>query len=322
MLEGIDQGAWLRVRLDDGVVLQGALKSVQNGIATLAQTGADGKPASIDVIDRRIVEIDGLVRSTATRFAVAETAVGEHVAVTTWPDGREIVGVLKERDAKALTVESADGRATKFAVDGPIAELHRVPGKWRVLASNLDPKMRIHAKSVEEFPDARVERDVVGRVAAVTAYALTLNTPEGLLVLPFESLTAFEAGEFESVPTKPMKESDRVCKLPALPGDPAEKAAGLDPNEGVSIVTDGTTVKHVFVSAPFAGEVFGIKIHDRVADAQERTDLRFDSTVAPRAGVDTFAKPAETTSNSLAGMRVTLVLDANQTVSAIEVAAR
>jgi hypothetical protein len=322
MLEGIDQGAWLRVRLDDGTTVQGSLKSVQNGTATLTVPGVDGKSSTIEVVDHRIVEIDGLVRSTASRFAIAEAAVGENVALTSWPDGREVVGVLKERDEKLLTIESPDGVSTKFAVDGPIAELRRVPGKWRVLASNLDSKMHVHVKSAEEFPDARVERDVVGRVAAVTAYAVTLHTPEGMLVLPFESMTAFEAGDFEAVPTKPMKTSDRACKLPALPGDPDEKAKGVDPAGGVSVVSDGTVVKHVFVSAPFEGEVFGIRIHDRVAEALEKTDLRFDSTVAPRAGADVFAKPAETTSNSLAGMRVTLVLDADQTVSAIEVAAR
>jgi len=322
MLEGVDQGTWLRVRLDDGVAVQGVLKSAKDGIVTLVEPGEDGKSATHEVADKRIVELDGLVRSTATRFAIAEAAIGENVAVTTWPDGREVVGVLKERDEKLLTVESPGGGSTKFCIDGPIAAMQRVPGKWRVLASNLDAKSRVHAKSVEEFPDARVERDLVGKVVSVTAFALSIDTPEGVLVLPFESLTSLETGDFESVPTKPMKESDRVCKLPALPGDPAEKATGVDPNDGVSIVTDGTTVKHVFVSAPFEGEVFGIKIHDRVADAQERTDLRFDSTVAPRAAADAFAKPAETTSNSLAGMRVTLVLDGEGTVSAIEVAAR
>jgi len=318
MIEGIDQGAWLRLRLDDGAVVQGQLKSVKNGLVTI---GADGKSAPLDVPDRRIVEIDGLVRSTSTRFALAEAAVGEPVAVTTWPDGAEVVGVLKARDENSITVESHDGAPNVFAVQGPIAEMRRVPAKWRVLASNLDLKNRVHAKSVEEFADARVERDVVGKVVAVTAYSLTLDTTDGPLVLPFESLIAFECGDYESVPTRPMKQSDRACGLPALPGEPAEKAKDVDPATGVSIVTDGTTVKHLFVTAPFTGEVFGIRIHDKLGDALDRTDLRFDATVVPHTADDT-TRAAETTSNSLAGMRVTLVLDASATVSAIEIAAR
>jgi hypothetical protein len=323
MLEGVDQGAWLRMRLDDGTVVQGSLKSAQNGVVTLVRPSADGKSAPIDVNDVRIVEIDGLVRSTATKLALAEAAVGEHVALTSWPDGREIVGVLKERDETTLTIESTDGAASSFAVDGPIAELHRVPAKWRVLASNLDVQSRVHARAVEEFPDARVERDLVGKLVAITAYSLTLDTPAGVLVLPFESLAAFEAGgDYESVPTRPMKASERSCSLPALPGDPAEKAKGIDADCGVAVLTDGSKVKHVFVAAPFEGEVFGIRIHDKVATAQERTDLRFDSTVVQRAADDSFALAAETSSCSLAGMRVTLVLDSAGTVSAIEVAAR
>ncbi len=322
MLEGIDQGSWLRVRLDDGTTVQGCLKSAQNGKISLEQPTDDGKSGMIEVPDRRIVEIDGIVRSTATRFGLSEAVVGEHVALTTWPDGREVVGVLKDRDEHVITVETADGATTKFPVDGPIAAVRRVPTKWRVLASNLDPKNRVHVKSVEEFPGAHVERDVVGRVAAVTAYAVSLETPDGVLVVPFETLTAFESGEFESVPTRPMKQSERPCNLPALPGDPAAKANGVDPAGGVSIVTDGERVKHVFVSAPFKGEVFGVKLRDHVNDAQDRTDLRFDSVVVPHYADDSFAKAAEMTSNSLQGMRVTLMLDAGGCVSAIEVAAR
>ena len=57
-------------------------------------------------------------------------------------------------------------------------------------------------------------------------------------------------------------------------------------------------------------------------DAEDRTDLRFDTIVSPRRGGVVDAKPAELISNSLERVRVTLILDAAGNVSAIELGER
>src|SRR5262249_14355492 len=151
----------------------------------------------------------------------------------------------------------------------------------------------VRAKSAEEFPDARVERDVVGRVVAITPYAMTLDTPDGLLALPFEAVVGLDAVDPDPSTAKPLRKSTCPGPRPVLPGDPAAKAKGLDAAKGVTAVTDGDVVRHVFVTAPFAGEVFGVRLRDKAEQARERTDLRFDTVVVPRRRDGVENKPAE-----------------------------
>ena len=74
-------------------------------------------------------------------------------------------------------------------------------------------------------------------------------------------------------------------------------------------MTDGKVVRHVFITAPFTGPVFGMHVGDRLSDAQDLTDLRFDTFVTPHRTSAAEAAPAEAVSNSLEGLRVTLLLD-------------
>ena len=90
----------------------------------------------------------------------------------------------------AISVETLDGEMVRVALEAPIADVRRVPTKWMTQVMNLGVMSIAHAKSSEAFSDARVERDVVGTVVASTAYSVTLDTPDGLLVLPFETVTA------------------------------------------------------------------------------------------------------------------------------------
>jgi hypothetical protein len=324
MIEGIDRGAWLRARLDDGTTVQGVLQAAQDGGLTLQRPAADGSPEMVTVAEDKIIELDGLMRSTSTRLVLNDLVAGEPVALMLWPEGREVVGVLKERTDLLLTVDTGDGPAVTVAVDGPVAEARRIPAKWRTIAGGFTTKTTAHAKSVDEFPDAHVEHDLIGAVVAVTAYSLALDTPDGVLVLPWETLTSLAGSESggEAAAAKAMKKSERSCRLSVRPGDAAEKAKGLDPETGVSAVTDGNVVRNVLVAAPFDGEVFGIHLGDTVDDAEDRTDLRFDTIVTPRRMGVVDAKPAEMISHSLERVRVTLLLDAAGAVSAIELGAR
>ncbi len=324
MMEGIDRGAWVRLRLDDGTRVEGVLQVVEAVTVKVGLLKDDGTQEASDVPGEKIVEVDGLMRSSATRFTLAEAAQGEPVALTLWPDGRELVGAVRERTAAFLDVVIVGGKVERVPVDGPIADARRVPGKWRATVTSLGPKATVRAKSVEEFPDARVERDLIGTVLAVTAYAVTLDSPDGVIVLPMESMAAFDptSTEAEALCAKAMKRSERVSRVPVMPGDPAEKASGLDVTMGVTAVTDGDVVRHVLVSAPFRDEAFGIHLGDRATDAAENTDLRFDTVVVPHHQPGAEPLPVEIVSHSVEGLSVTLLLDAGGRVSAIEIGAR
>lgn len=325
MIEGIDRGSWLRVRLADGTYVQGTLQGLQEGALTLGSLGADGQPVTATVADDKIVEVDGLMRSTATRLTLAETTEGEAVALTLWPDGREVVGMLRARTESSVTISTVDGVVETIAVDGPIAEARRVPARWRPIVAGFGPTSVVHVRSVDEYSDARVERDLVGFVLGTTPHAITVDSADGVVVVPFDtvhSLEALEEEDRERLAAKPRKKSERACHVPVLPGEPAAKAAGLDLAKGVVAVTDGTTVQHVLVARPFEGEVYGIRLGDTGAGVSEQTDLRFDTMVLPHRVPGAEERPMEMTSNSLASVRVTLLLDATGSVSAIELGAR
>ena len=115
-----------------------------------------------------------------------------------------------------MSVEAVDGSVTRVAVDGPIAEARRIPAKWREVVAGLDPKKAVHATCAEEFPDSRVERDLVGTIAALTAYAVTLDTTDGVIVMPFDGVTALGSvtTDAESESARARKKSNRACAVP------------------------------------------------------------------------------------------------------------
>jgi hypothetical protein len=324
MVEGIDRGAWLRVRLDDGSVVQGMLQSVEGNVLGLQRPKADGTLEGVEVAEEKVIELDGLLRSTSTRLILNDLAAGEPIALMMWPEAREVVGVLKARTDLLLTVDTGEGGVVTVPVEGPVAEARRVPAKWRNIVASFSTKTTAHARSAEDFADARVERDLIGTVSALTAYALVLDTPDGVLVLPWDTLTQVSGTDTtsEAALAKPMKKSERAYRIPVKPGDPADKAKEADAESGVSVVTDGSRVKNVLVSAPYDGDVFGISLGDRVDDAEDRTDIRFDTIVTQRRSGVLDGKPSELISNSLEHVRVTLLLDSSGSVSAIELGAR
>lgn len=324
LFEGIDKGSWVRLTLDDETTVQGPLEVAREGAVSLLALKADGTSGKLDVPEEKIVEVDGLMRSTATRLLLSEASTGEQIALTLWPECREILGVLKERTDKLITIEALDGSVVQVPVEGPIADVRRVPAKWRQICTGILPDTLLRARSAEDFADSRVERNVIGTVVACTAYALCLSTNDGVLALPFESITDLGAvqDDREAAAAKAAAKSDHVCQVPVMPGAPAAQAKELDPAAGLSAVTDGKVVTSVFVTAPFGGEVFGIALGNRVSDVTEHSDLRFDTVVVPRRLGDQEPRPTEMLSNSLEGVRVSLLLDAIGTVSAIEITAR
>ena len=324
MVDGIEPGAWLRARLSDGTSVEGVLHEVKDAALSLARVEADGSLTPFDVPSSRLVEIDGLMRSNANRMMLADLAPGEPIAVTLWPESRQIVGTVVESNALCVTIRTTLGATEKLCIEGPVAEARRVPLKWRAEVTSLGPRAIARLNCGEEFPDAHVERDLAGVVLAASAYAVTLDTPDGVIVAPYDAITTLQVSDGDGSGTiaKPLKKSDRSCSVPVLPGDAASKAQGVDAASGVSVLTDGDKVRHVIVSRPFEGSVFGVRIGDRAIDAQDATDIHFDTIVSPRRKAGAEERPAEMTSNSLEDMRVTLLLDGAGSVSAIELTAR
>jgi hypothetical protein len=324
MIDGIEPGAWLRARLSDGTTAEGVLQEVKDDAVTLARVESDGSLSPFDVPSARLVEIDGLMRSNATRMTLADLVAGEPLAVTLWPEGRLVVGTVAECNALCVTVRTQLGAMEQISIEGPVAEARRVPLKWRDSVTSIGAKTIARVGCGDDYPDAHVERDLVGAVLAASAYAITVDTPDGVIVVPYESITTleFSGSDNSAAESRKLKKSDRSCSVPVLPGDPASKAKGLDAASGVCAVTDGDVVRHVIVSRPFEGSVFGVRLGDRAVDAQDATDIHFDTVVVPRRKAGEEARPAEMTSNSLEDMRVTLLLDAAGSISAIELTTR
>lgn len=324
MVDGIDVGAWLRARLADGTTVDGVLQEIKDASLVLSHVESDGTLTPVEVPSARLVELDGLMRNNATRMTLAEVATGEPFAVTIWPEGRLVVGTVAERSDICITLRTALGATEKIGVEGPVADARRVPLKWRNEVTSLGPRAIARLNCGEEFPDAHVEHDLAGQVLAASAYAITLDTPDGVMVVPYDAISTLDVsdGDGSGAIAKPLKKSERSCSVPVMPGDPASKVQGLDAASGVSALTDGDVVKNVIVSRPFEGSVFGVRLGDRAVDAQDSTDLRFDTVVVPRRKAGTEERPAEMTSNSLETMRVTLLLDAAGSISAIELTSR
>ena len=334
MIEGVAQGDWLRARLDDGSYVSGQLAGCQDGSVTIQMVRDDGPGDVVEVALPRIVQVDGLRRSSTAHAALLDASIGEAIGVMLWPDGNEIVGTLRERSERAVAIEAADGTRRTIALAAPIADVRRVPPKWRDLCKTLKPGSTVQFRTTEEFRDARVERDFVAALASITPYAISVTESvsasgtdnAGVAVLPYETITFLAAVDLArdgaaAHRAERLAKSMRRTDLPLLPGAPASQAAGVAAGSGVTTVTDGKVVSHVFVTVPFDGEVFGIRVGDRVTDLEDRTDLHFDTTVVPRL-LEGESRPAEMISNSLRGLRVALLLGPGATVTAIEISAR
>jgi hypothetical protein len=323
MIEGVDKGDWLRARLADGSTFEGQLDGIGESTVVVSRAGEDGAPATTEIDARTLIEVDGLMRQTGAHAALADAATGEPVALTFWPDGREIVGYLRERTDVHVVIETQGRGNVTVPRNSPLAEVRRVPPKWREAVRALPVGTAVHVRSAEDFPDARVERDLVGTLAALTAHAVVLAGDKGATVVPFDQVRwlAVCESETEAAAAKTRRASSYRCDLPIVPGAPCEKAAGLDPAQGVSAATDGRTVTHVFVTSPFDGEVYGVRLGQKIGETPNATDLRFDTVVTPRSAAEDF-KPAEMTSTTIDGMRVTLLLDDEGAVTAVELVAR
>ncbi|MCG3135020.1 MAG: hypothetical protein HMLKMBBP_02513 [Planctomycetes bacterium] len=325
LLEGVDLNDWVRALKSDGSTVAGRFLGVEDGSVKLASppdAGAEpAAPASASVPLGQIVRVDGIQKSSFVRRTIADTIDRDVIAATMWPDGREIVGTVIENDGKAAAIDTdRDGKAdVSLHVDAPVAAVRTLPAAVRQSAAGLAPGAWVRVASVEEYPDARVETEVSGAIAGITPYAVCIAQGDGAIVLPFESVASLKA-----VPSgganAPRPIDSSTSGVPVLPGDAAEDAAKASA-PGLAAVTDGRTVTHVVVSAPWEPRVFGIRIGAKLEDALSTGDLRYTTTVWPKESGKT-GKARELVSESVEGLRVTVLCDRWETVTSIEIGRR
>ncbi len=328
MLEGINAGDWLRVVNEAGEVTSGRLESIVNGHVRLDGFDDELKAESSFVPVRSICQIDGLVHDTAAQLALLDLSEGEPLSVTFWPDGREILGryVKTEPHELALDVDG-DGEPDEATPRlAPLAEVRRVPMRHRDLAAQLRPGFVVRVDFAEDLPDALVERTTLGRVLSLTAHAVSIETPSGAIVVPFAGLEKLEVISEHAERaidrwSAKVPMADAVGGLKILPGSPAAEGRALDASSGVSAVTDGVVVTHVFVTAPFDGEVFGTRVGAPASRAGSDLDIRFDTSVTPHDAGTGIAEPRELLSDTVEGLRIALLVDPAGFVTAIEISA-
>lgn len=328
MLEGIRTGDWLRVRLDDGQTVSGALMGYAGGSLKLSRTDGTPKSDEVSVSILDVVQLDGLQRNSGAVQALGELDEDEAVSVTYWPDAEEVLGRVVKRQADGVWIDTDGDRARDHFVSttAPLANVLRVPPHWRSSVNGLRVGSLVRVAVREEFPDVVVERTHRSRVLGLTAHAVSVETDEGAVVVPFEHMHELDELEREEanevIQGKLVKdESTHHSDVPLLPGMNAERAKGLDRSEGISALTDGREITHVFVTPPFQGEIYGFTLGTSTRAALKATDLRFHTIVRPQ-GEDAASRPTEYLSDTLRGMRITLLVSPAGVIEAVEIGRR
>jgi hypothetical protein len=204
-------------------------------------------------------------------------------------------------------------------VDGPIADVRRIPPTWRDAAREWRRDAILRVRGREEFADARVERVISAKLAAVTAYTLALRTDDGCAVVPFDSLVGCELGTPADLEAATNRLDPSSTDLPVLPGMPAAEAKARELPRGVSIVTDGRVVTHVYVAAPYDRGVCGVQVGEKAEDALPRSSLFFGVEVVPSGDAE---RSRELVSESVDGIRVTAYVDRRGNVDILELSRR
>lgn len=322
MLEGIGQGDWLRIVSEDGSVASGRLVGLDDATARLAAPGPDGSSVETPVDMTRAVRLDGLMRNTTAHRALGETEPDEPVAVTLWPDGTLHVGRVTGHVPGLVRLDVDGDRVAdvEIATEGPIGDVRRIPGAAREKMREVKTGDVVRVRGYEDFPDARVERTWTGPVRSVTAFALCIQLDDGAAVVPFDSLVSVDKIAFDPYRNQePHRVAADQAGIPVLPGVAATDAATVP--KGVSALTDGAAVTHVYVTPPFDGTVFGVRVGCGIDDALAGTDLAFATAVVPKQD-SRGVRPREMISESVDGLRVVVYVTPQDVVSAVEISRR
>lgn len=323
LFEGITGPDWLRLRMEDGTEVAGRFADVSETSVRLLVPADDAAPKSVEVEAAKVVQVDGLLASIAVTRALGDIEAGEPLGIVHWPDGAETVGRFIDRMEHHIRLDTdLDGQADRvIAVDGPIADVRRVPAKWRDTARAIRADAVVRVRGFEDFPDVRIERVATAPLAALTAYTVAVRSDRGASVIPFESVVSLDVATPQDAANASRPAEIEGAHLPLLPGARAEDARGMELPAGVSFIGDRTTVTHVYVAPPCDATLWGLRLGDRIEDCLGSCDLYFGTEVSPR--VEGGApRSREYVSDSVPGMRVTVCTDARGTVSAIEIARR
>ncbi len=326
IFEGINAGDWLRVRCADGSEVCGRLAGFDATSVKLVGYGERGVETPHSVAASDVVRVDGLIRDSAARLALTELVDGEPLAITFWPQGDQLFGRYVKSGADTLGLDlDGDGAADQVvARSGPLAEVRRAPPRFRDLSVHLRAGDVVRVAYREDFEAASVKRTTVGRIMALTAFALSLETEDGASVVPFEGVQELVLIEVDAddelarwhTPLDPLQYRG---DLPVLPGDDVQIARELDASCGISTLNDGRTVTHVFVAPPYGSEAFGVRVGEPVTQALRRSLLHFETTVTPRPRADAPREPTEIISESVKGLRVVVLADSLGAVTAVEI---
>ena len=330
IFEGIKPGDWVRIQLRDGTTLQGGLEGVADGAARLIGRSADGRAQRHAIRVSDVVRVDGLILDASAHRAISVIEPDELVAVTYWPDGKQVLGRFVEGGgADVLSIDlDDDGTADrKLMRSGPVAELRRVPPRHRDAARKLRAGDVVRLTFVEEFPEAAVRRNHIGRIAAMTAFNLSVEDGRDVMVVPFRHITDLVVienrpdAEIRKWNAK-MAHDDATLDFALLPGTKVAKTRASSLPSGVTTLDNGRIVTQVFISTPFSEETFGVRVGEPVLQAVRRSQLRFHTTVMPRVRPGAEPEAQQTISESIEGVRFVILGDDLGIVTGIEMSRR
>jgi len=329
MFDGIKDDDWVRLHMRDGITRMGRFEGASSDRVFLTVVNDDGSTDQAPLYVRDIRKVDGLLKSADVTLALRTLLDDEPIGITTWPDRKRVVGrYVQEPMERTVGLDTDyDGEVdVRVARKAAIAEIHRVKLAFRETAIELRVGDVVKLRHAESFEDAIVRRSEVARVAGVTAYAVALQTETGAKVIPWGSLhmlipihdnpdTAMSNARLRLSP------HEIETSVPVLPGADPAAADELDPSQGVSAVSDGDKVTHVFFSSAYKGDVFGVHVGAMADEEIDHSRLAFDTVVAPRRKGTEDRRPNELHSETLTGMHVTLLVGRHGRISGIELSA-
>jgi len=345
IIEGVSAGDWLRIVTRDGRRIEGRLRGYAGGGLEILTQGGEDETASTEpregerpedggdapaasgravVKVQDIVELDGFFKNKRIAGALEAVKEFEPIGIVLWPTGEEILGrYLATENGRILIDLDGDGAPdTNVRQNGPIAQILRLPARVRADATQYRGADWIKVHTSESFEDARVNRTFRGRIVGLTAHAVCLEVDGGAQVIAWDR--ALSVGRLNSQERNRLKRRGRSVPhadvrsdVSVVPGVPAEEAARLDEAGGISAISTGREISHVFVCAPFEGSVFGVRIGEKASQVAGDSELDFDVVVVPKRSGST-----EMISDTLEGLRLVMLVDGAGKVSAVEISRR
>lgn len=322
ILEGINEGDWLRLRMADGSALEGRCFSIEDALLRLRVPAAEAAPRGVDVDVTKIVQVDGLIASPSIARLLYELEAQEPVGFVRWPDGKETIGRFCDRMEYHLRIDTdADGEPdVLIPTDAPLAEVRRIPASWRQAAREMPVGADVRLRGFEDYADARVERVFTASLASITAFAISVRLDDGCAVVPFEALVSFDRATSADVKGAALRLEPAALDLPVLPGAKAAEAQALKLPEGIAFVTDGRVVTNVYVSPAYSRTVCGVQVGAPAAKTLAYSELHFGTEVIPKG--ESGERRRELISETVNGIRVTASVDAKGNVTAVQLSAR